>query len=288
MKIEKISIIMLSLVALAWGTSYAIIKDTLEVVEPFTLMSIRFGGAAILLTLFYLNKVKNISLDEIKKGSIIGIFMFGAFITLVIGIQYTTASKQSFLIGSYVLIVPFLGWIINKKKPDVYAIIGVVCAVVGLGMLTLGGLEGLTKGDLISMLCSLSFALHMITIERYCKEADPIILTIVQFWITAILFIILSFVFEKHDFCVIRKAKIAIAYLVIVATVIAFVIQNISQKYISSTSTALILTLESVFGSIFAVFYLKENLSLPMILGCIIVFIGIVTQETKWNFLKKQ
>lgn len=76
MKIEKISIIMLSLVALAWGTSYAIIKDTLEVVEPFTLMSIRFGGAAILLTLFYLNKVKNISLDKIKKGSIIRIFFW--------------------------------------------------------------------------------------------------------------------------------------------------------------------------------------------------------------------
>lgn len=136
MKIEKISIIMLSLVALAWGTSYAIIKDTLEVVEPFTLMTIRFGGAAILLSLFYLKKIKDIKIDEIKKGSIIGIFMFGAFVTLVTGIQYTTASKQSFLIGSYVLIVPFLGWIINKKKPDIYAIIGVLCAVIGLGMLT--------------------------------------------------------------------------------------------------------------------------------------------------------
>lgn len=288
MKIEKISIIMLSLVALAWGTSYAIIKDTLEVIEPFTLMTIRFGGAAILLSLLYLKKIKNIKIDEIKKGSIIGIFMFGAFVTLVTGIQYTTASKQSFLIGSYVLIVPFLGWIINKKKPDIYAIIGVLCAVIGLGMLTLGGIEGLTKGDLISMLCSLSFALHMITIEKYCHEVEPIILTIIQFWITTILFVILSFIFERHDFSVIKEAKFAIGYLVIVATVIAFVVQNIAQKYISSTSTALILTLESVFGSVFAVFYLKEKISTTMIIGCAIVFLGIITQETKWKFLKKE
>lgn len=288
MKIEKISMVALALVALAWGTSYAIIKDTLEVVEPFTLMTIRFGGAAILLTLFYLKKIKNIKLDEIKKGSIIGIFMFGAFVTLVTGIQYTTASKQSFLIGSYVLIVPFLGWLINKKRPDIYAIIGVVCAVIGLGMLTLGGIEGITKGDLISMLCSLSFALHMITIEKYCQEVDPIILTIIQFWLTTILFVILSFTFENHNFNVVREAKFSVAYLVIVATVIAFVVQNIAQKYISSTSTALILTLESVFGSIFAVFYLKEKISITMIIGCIVVFLGIITQETKWKFIKNK
>lgn len=72
------------------------------------------------------------------------------------------------------------------------------------------------------------------------------------------------------------------------ATVIAFVVQNIAQKYISSTSTALILTLESVFGSVFAVFYLKEKISTTMIIGCAIVFLGIITQETKWKFLKKE
>lgn len=255
----KLSIISLIIVALAWGTSYAIIKDTLKIVEPFTLMTIRFGGAAIFLTLLYLRKIRNINLDEIKKGSIIGIFMFGAFITLVTGIQYTTASKQSFLIGSYVLIVPFLGWLINKKKPDIYAIIGVICAVIGLGLLTLGGIDGINIGDFISILCSLSFALHMIMIEKYCNETDPIILTVIQFWTTAILFIILSLSFENHDFSVVKKAKFSIAYLVIVTTVIAFVVQNIAQKYISLTSTALILTLKSVFGGIFAIFYLKKK-----------------------------
>lgn len=160
-------------------------------------MAIRFGGAAILLTIIYLKKLlKDIKLSDLKKGSIIGIFMFGAFITLVTGIQYTTASKQSFLIGSYVLIVPFLAWLINRKKPDIYAIIGVICAVIGLAMLTLGGIEGINIGDFISILSSLSFALHMIMIEKYCNETDPIILTVIQFWVTAILFIILSLSFD--------------------------------------------------------------------------------------------
>jgi drug/metabolite transporter (DMT)-like permease len=283
-KTAKIASIALALVALAWGTSYAIIKETLDIVEPLTLMAIRFGGAAILLSIVYANRLLKIKIHELKRGIIIGFFMFCAFATLSIGIQYTTASKQSFLIGAYVIIVPFLSWVINKIFPDKYAIIGAICAVVGLAMLTLGGIEGLTLGDGISILCSISFALHMIMIEKYCHDTDPIVLTIVQFWTAAIIFIVLAFTFENHDISVLTNATGSVAYLVIVTTVIAFVVQNVAQRYISSTSTALILTLESVFGSVFSMIYLGEKMSIVMILGCLIVFIGIVTQETKWSF----
>lgn len=192
----------LALVAFAWGTSYAIIKDTLTSVTPFFLMMLRFGLSTVLLGLVYNKKLLRIKRKDLQRGSVIGIFMFFSFFTLVTGIQYTTASKQSFLVGSYVLIVPFLAWMIN--------------------------------------------------------------------------------------FSAISKVRISVAYLVIVATVIAFVVQNVAQRYISSTSTALILTLEAAFGSVFAVFYLKETMTFAMILGCFIVLVGIITQETKWKFLKKK
>lgn len=285
--IPQLAAIALALVALAWGTSYAIIKESLNLVEPLTLMAVRFSGSAILLSLIYYNRLHKIKLSEIKQGVIIGFFMFCAFATLSIGIQYTTASKQSFLVGAYVIIVPFLAWLINKRKPDKYSIIGASCAIIGLAMLTIGGIEGLAVGDIISIFCSISFALHMIAIEKYCHDTDPITLTIIQFWTAAVIFVILSAIFENHDLSILSTSLGSIAYLIVVTTVIAFLVQNIAQKYISSTSTALILTLESVFGSIFAVFYLNESMSLEMILGCAIVFVGIITQETKWNFLKR-
>ena len=202
------------------------------------------------------------------------------------GIQFTTVSKQSFLVGSFVVMVPFLRWLINNKKPDIYSILGAIFAFIGLGMLTLGGLDGINKGDIYSLFCALFFALHMITIEKYCHSSDPIILSILQFSITGLIFLFLSYYFEDFNFSVIKNAKFSVAYLVFISTVIAFVAQNIIQKYISATSTALILTLESVFGSLFAVYYLGEKMSLTMIFACIIIFLGIITQETKWSFVR--
>lgn len=283
---SEIASLTLCLVAVAWGTSYAIVKDNLDLVEPMTLMAIRFVASSLLLTIIYIRRMLKVKLSEIKEGFIIGIFMFLAYATMVIGLQYTTASKQSFLIGAYVVMVPFLAWLFNKQKPDRYDAIGATMAISGLGMLTLGGVTGVTSGDVISLFCSFAFAMHMITIERYCKNTDPIILTIVQLWTGAILFTTLALLTESHDLSILHVAPGPVAYLIIVTTVIPFVVQNVAQKYISSTTTALILTMESVVGSIFAVLYLGERMSLVMVLGCCIVFAGIVIQETKLSFLK--
>lgn len=285
---SDIASLTLALVAVAWGTSYAIVKDNLDLVEPMTLMAIRFVASSVLLTIIYIKRMVKVKKHEIKQGSVIGIFMFLAYATMVIGLQYTTASKQSFLIGAYVVFVPFLAWLINKKRPDRYDGIGAAMAITGLGMLTLGGVSGINIGDLISLFCSLCYAMHMITIERYCKDTDPIILTIVQLWTGAIIFTAIALLTESHDLSIIQVAPGPVLYLIIVTTVIPFVVQNVAQKYISSTTTALILTLESVVGSIFAVVYLGEAMSFVMALGCVIVFAGIIIQETKLGFLKKK
>jgi drug/metabolite transporter (DMT)-like permease len=278
--------IALAIVALSWGTSYAIIKDALNSIEPFTLMTARFGLSTILLSLIYYKKLIKIKKQDMLRGSIIGIFMFLSFVTLVTGIGYTTASKQSFIIGAYVLIVPLFAWIINKKKPTIYAIFGTIIATIGIGLLTIDASLIFNIGDIISLFCSVFFACHMVTIEKFSKNSDPILLTIIQFAVTSILFIILTGVFESYDFTSVSKAYPSVAYLVIVTTVIAFVVQNVAQKHISSTSTALILTLESAFGSVFAVYLLNEKMTTQMIVGCVVIFFGIITQETRWNFLK--
>lgn len=281
------SSIALGLIALLWGTSYAIIKNILSDIKPFTLMSLRFGISTIFLCVIFPTKLKSIRKKDMLHGSIIGIFLFLAFLNLVTGIFYTTASKQSFLVGAYVLIVPFLGWIIYKKPPNIYSVSGAVLAVFGIGLLTLNGSFYINKGDFISILCSLSFACHMIAIEYFNKDSDPIVSTIIQFLVTSILFIILTGIFESFTIHLSSNVLKSIAYLTIFTTVIPFVVQNIAQRYISSTSTALILTLESAFGGIFAIILLNEILSFQMLMGCVLIFTGIIIQTTRLAFLKK-
>lgn len=286
-KVEIIASIVLAVVALVWGTTYAVIKDTLSVVQPFSLMMFRFGFSAFILSLMYLKKFKAIKSVDLKRGIIIGIFMFLAFYFLIVSIRFTTASKFSFIVGAYVLIVPFLSWIINKTKLDRYAIVGAILATIGLAFLTMEKGAVFNLWDLVAGCCSFFFAAHMIAIEKYSGDSDPILLTIIQFITTAVLFIILTGVKEGYNFTVLPEIKWTLGYLVIISTIIPFAIQNIVQRYISSTSTALILTLQSAFGSIFAVYYLDERMTKQMIIGCLLIFIAIVFQETKLKFLKK-
>ena len=286
-KIEVIASIVLAVVALVWGTTYAVIKDTLSVVQPFSLMMFRFGFSALILSMMYLKKFKIIKSVDLKRGIIIGIFMFLAFYFLIVSIRFTTASKFSFIVGAYVLIVPFLSWIINKTKLDRYAIVGAILATIGLAFLTMEKGAIFNLWDLVAGCCSFFFAAHMIAIEKYSGDSDPILLTIIQFITTAVLFIILTGVKEGYNFTVLPEIKWTLGYLVIISTIIPFAIQNIVQRYISSTSTALILTLQSAFGSIFAVYYLDERMTKQMIIGCLLIFIAIVFQETKLKFLKR-
>lgn len=286
-KVEVVASIILAVVALVWGTTYAVIKDTLSVVQPFSLMMFRFGFSALILSLMYLKKFKTIKRVDLKRGIIIGIFMFLAFYFLIISIRFTTASKFSFIVGAYVLIVPFLSWVINKTKLDRYAIVGAILATIGLAFLTMERGAVFNLWDLVAGCCSFFFAAHMIAIEKYSGDSDPILLTIIQFITTAVLFIILTGIKEGYDFMVLPEIKWTLGYLVIISTIIPFAIQNIVQRYISSTSTALILTLQSAFGSIFAVYYLDERMTKQMIIGCLLIFIAIVFQETKLKFLKR-
>ncbi|AVQ27574.1 MULTISPECIES: DMT family transporter [Fusobacterium] len=287
-KLKMASSVTLAIVALVWGTTFAVLKDTLSIVQPFSLMMFRFGFSALLLFVIYIGKIKKAKMKDIKNGSIIGIFMFLAFYFMIISIKNTTASKVSFIIGAYVLIVPFLAWIINKKRPDKYAVIGAFLATVGLGFLTIEKGVAFNIWDMVAGCCSFFFAAHMIAIEKYGRDSDPILITVIQFIVTAGIFIILVGYFEGYDFSILPKIKWTLGYLVVISTVISFAIQTIAQRYISSTSTALILTLQSVFGAIFAVWYLNERMTFQMGIGCMLVFVAIVTQETKWKFLTKK
>ena len=287
-KVEVVASIILAVVALVWGTTYAVIKDTLSVVQPFSLMMFRFGFSALILSLMYLKKFKTIKSVDLKRGIIIGIFMFLAFYFLIVSIRFTTASKFSFIVGAYVLIVPFLSWVINKTKLDRYAIVGAILATIGLAFLTMERGAVFNLWNLVAGCCSFFFAAHMIAIEKYSGDSDPILLTIIQFITTAVLFIILTGIKEGYDFTVLPEIKWTLGYLVIISTIIPFAIQNIVQRYISSTSTALILTLQSAFGSIFAVYYLDERMTKQMIIGCLLIFIAIVFQETKLKLAMSQ
>ena len=61
----------------------------------------------------------------------------------------------------------------------------------------------------------------------------------------------------------------------------AYFLQTIAQKYTQSTHTAIILSLEAVFGSIISMIVLKELFTMKMIIGCVSILSAILIIELK-------
>ncbi|MCT4618940.1 MAG: DMT family transporter [Marinisporobacter sp.] len=281
----------LLMVAFVWGSTFAVIKDVLSEAQPLNMMGIRFILATILLSIMFHKKLKKTTKEAFKGGIIIGLFLFIAMATQTIGLVYTTASKQAFLTGTNVVMVPFFVWMVHKKRPDKYAFIGAFLAIVGIGLLTLDGsfsFSTFNKGDVLTLVCAVFFACHIISIGHFTKKYDPVVLSIVQFGVTGILFAISAMVFESFTLNVGAPVMKAILYLALAGTAFAYTVQNVAQKYTSSSHAAIILCLEAVFGSLLAVILLGEVLTKRMILGCAVIFIGIILTETKLEFLKKK
>ncbi|MBF8983699.1 DMT family transporter [Lutibacter sp. B2] len=279
----------LLMVALAWGSTFVVIKDTLSHAKPLGLMATRFVIATIVLSVIFYKKLKHVKKDAFFAGAIIGVFLYLALMTQTIGLVYTTASKQAFLTAANVVVVPFLAWMVHKHRPDTYAIIGAFLAIIGIAFLTVDGsfsFNTFNKGDVLTLICAVFFAAHITSIGYFAKDFEPIVLSVVQFGVASILFIISAVIFEPITGNFQMDTLKSAIYLALVGTVFAYTLQNVAQKYTSSSHAAIILCLESVFGSLLAVILLGEVMTLQMVIGCVIIFAAIIVTETKLEFLK--
>ena len=277
----------LALVAIIWGTGFVASKIALDAnLAPFQIMTYRFFISSIAMVILFWKEFKKIKLPVLKAGSLIGFFLFIAFAFQTIGLQYTTPSKNAFITATNVVIVPFLYWILAKKRPDKYSLLGALLTVIGISFLTLDGIFTINSGDLLTLICALGFAMHITAISYYAEKYSPIQLTTIQM-IVAFVFSVVAQLMTKNSAPITKNGGLAILYLGIISTTIAFLIQNIAQKYTSATKTAIILSTEAVFGTLASVILLGEKLSLKMFMGCGIIFLAIIITETKLSFLKR-
>lgn len=279
--------ISLLIVALMWGGGFVAVKEAIVSITPFYMVAIRFGISALVLSLVFWRRFKKVKKQDIKTGIFIGVFLFLAFSAQTAGAQYTTAGKQAFLTGVNVIIVPFMALIVYRHKLDVYSLIASILCLVGIGFLTLKDGTPINIGDILTLVCAVLFAAHIVLLDRHAKRIDTIVLTITQMLTTAILASICAFIFEPFPKNIPANAYTSMVYMIIFSTMLGFLVQTVAQKYTTASHTSIILCLEAVFGSILAVIFLGDTFTPNMIAGCIFIFIGIIVAETKLKFISR-
>lgn len=278
----------LILTTLIWGSSFVILKSALDSITPLWVLAIRFSGAAILMLIACLPRLKKLDKRYVTGGCLMGLCLSAAYILQTYGLVYTTPGKNAFLTTTYCILVPFLYWIISGKRPDKYNIIAALVCLVGVGFVCLGNDLSINIGDMLTILCGLFYGLHIIVTSRTAENRDPVLITMLQFATAAVVCFIGAVLFEPAPHDIGSGTWLSIAYMTFICTGLCYILQTVGQKYTPPSQTAVILTLESVFGSAISVILGVESLTFNIALGFFLIFIAIITSETKLDFLNKK
>lgn len=279
--------LLLVLTAIIWGSGFVASAVALEHYTPYQILAGRFLIGAVILSLIFFKKFNKLNKSTLIKGALLGIFLYIAFALQTVGLQFTTPSKNAFLTAVNVVIVPFIGFLLYKRKIDMYELTGAILAVVGIAVLSLKLSSDINVGDVLTLGCAVGFAFHIFYTAKFVKTEDPVVLTIVQMVTAAVIGCIVILFRGETSFSVETEGVMNLLYLGIFSTTIAFLMQTVAQKYITETKAAIILATESFWGMVFSIIILSEIMTGRMIIGAFLILLAILISETKMGFLKK-
>lgn len=289
MKKTVLADLTLLFVTIVWGSTFVLVQNAISSLKPFSFNGIRFliaaGVLLIWLIFFERKQLRLINKKLIFTGMFIGFWLFLGYATQTIGLLYTTSSKAGFITGLNVVLVPLFSMILLKQTLSKNAIFGVVIATFGLFFLTATDISGFNIGDVLVIICAISFALHIIFTGKFTDQFPTLLLTIIQLSTVSFLSIISSLFFEnwraslEPNVLFSKNVVIALFITSVFATALAFLAQTNFQKFTTTTRVALIFTMEPVFAAITGFVWAHDRLTITAILGCILIFLGMIFAE---------
>jgi drug/metabolite transporter (DMT)-like permease len=271
--------------ALIWGSSFFMMKHVVAVFPTHYLLAIRFTAAAVLLAASFRKRLYRPGRRTLLAGLAVGGTMFVAYAFQTLGLTGTTPGKNAFLTAVYCVIVPFLYWLIDRRRPDRFNIAAAFLCLLGIGLVSLDGDLSMGRGDALTLVCGFFFACNIVAVARFSREIDLIVLTIFQFAVAAACCWICALAFERFPPQIPGSVLGELVYLTLCVSTLAYLCQNFGLKHEEPTAAAIILSLECVFGVLFSLIFYGERLTLRLATGFAVIFLAVIISETKLQFL---
>lgn len=302
---------MLILTAFIWGVAFVAQSVGLQYIGPFTFNAVRsfLGGLVLIPCMFYLKKKQKEESKEIGKeirkeirkentedelanqnnpnlkmvilgGLYCGIILFISSAFQQYGIKYTTVGKAGFITALYIIIVPIMG-IFLKKKVSFQVCISIILAIIGMYFLCISETFQIGKGDILVLLCAISFSVHILVIDYFSSKVDGILMSCIQFFICGMISLVPMMLFEHPDLSRIIEAWQPLCYVGILSGGVGYTFQIVGQKHTEPTIASLILSMESVISVLAGWVLLGQVMSTREIAGSALVFCAIIIAQLK-------
>ncbi|MBQ8733862.1 MAG: DMT family transporter, partial [Anaerotignum sp.] len=287
------AILIMLLVTVSWGGGFVAIKMGIDLGVPVGLMNmIRAAIFTVLILILFHKHIFNMKKDEFKIGFLAGTANMMGFLLQSIGAQYTTVSNSAFLTTTNVVMIPFMAWVIMKRKPQPKNFVAVAICMVGTAVLAGVFRNGLSFniGDIYSLACAFAFGLSIVFLAMQKSESHfavgAFMIAVTHFMGGALYFIFAEGMTVPHiDW---KMAVLPLIYLGAGSSFLAQSLQVAAQKHVNPSTASLVPMFESVFGSIFSIMFGFETFTLNLLVGGSLIVASLVVSEVDLkSFAKK-
>ncbi len=285
--------LILLLTAFIWGVSFIAQSVGVEEISPVAFNGIRsvLGGIVLLPVIFFLDRSKRkkgVPVQKMDKTLLIGGIICGVCLCVAstlqtMGMVYTSPGKSGFLTALYMVIVPILGLFMGKR-PRPVILVSVLIALSGLYLMCMDGSLSINYGDILTILCAVVFAFHILAIDKFSPKVDGVKLACLQFFVCGFLNLIAMVILgETPTFSQVISLWASIGYSGVLSCGVAYTLQIVGQKYTDPTSASILMSLESVFATLTTVILVACGwnltggaLSPRELWGCVFMFAAIL------------
>jgi drug/metabolite transporter (DMT)-like permease len=272
------NMMLLAITAIGSAT-YFMTKEAVSDFPILHFLTLRFAIGTIVLLPLVLKMRRGPTREELTWGLLAGGVLCAAYILQVYSLRIIDTGRNAFLVGLYVIGVPFLAAIFMRQKLTIHTIIGVGLALVGLIMLSYAAGNNLF-GDLLALLSALAYAAQVIIVAKFPHRTDWRMMSILQAACMAVICGILSPLAGPLPTVISTYVWPAIAFTGVLATGVGLIVQVWAQKFTPPCDAALIFTMDSPFAVLLGVMILHEAVTMNSILGSVAILAGMLITVT--------
>ena len=271
-----------------WGMGFVAQSTAMDAIGPVFFTGVRFLTAGLAVLPFAIWEARRAAARsepqltpvQWRNFALLGLILFGSLVAQQIGLLTTTVTNSGFLTGTYVVLVPVIAVLLLREFPHPVVWPAAAMTLTGIFLLAGGRLDGLTEGDLWTLLCALLWAFHVIALGRFVKGAPrPFALACTQFFVCGVIGCVLAPIFETVALQHVIAAAPEILFAGIVSGGLAFTIQAIAQRHTTAPQAAIFMSTEAPFAALFGALLLAERIAAIGWIGCALIFVAIIAVE---------
>jgi drug/metabolite transporter (DMT)-like permease len=271
----------LLLITIIWGTTFPLLRVSLQKVDPYDIIALRFGIAAVMLSAIYWKRLVAMNRTAVWDGIRTGLFMVAGYLTQAIGLTTISTPRSAFITGTAIVFVPFLSYLVLRSRVTLAEALAVVLVFVGLLLFYADAGLSLRAGDLWTLAGAAAFACQVVYTNIAGRRSDPFAVSALQAAVAAgVGCIFLGF---GGGLSVPARAVPwgTILYLAIVATAFILVLQTWALGKTKPVRAGVIYSLEPVFAAVFAMAFFAETMSFREVLASAAILAGVLVAEVK-------